>query len=710
MMAWFCKLKAIVSTVIVLLLGNAVRAQICVNKYEALNYAGPSYDSIIGCVATNNEIAYIGRVFDFNNPAHIAKLSSKGTPLWSYQYKIDYFSFYPPTFFRTVKLNTIIGTKDGGYVVSGCFDRVLDFPIQTYSLLAKLDKFGKVVWSKTLNHRVGNMNFSAVYETAEGDIIAYLYVDNGRKTSQYQHSYAHLLRIGANGNTKWSRVLHTGEYDAGGLGLNFKQGITQLKNNNIVLAHAVQKTVLGNGRFKTQEGNLHFLELDYTTGQVKWEKSYLYPVPNNDSAYKPNIFSVSELANGKLSIIATLYLSTTNLPLLLKRTAYIVTNNTGLIEKITAFTPTNNLPSNVVSASGDISGTTQTVLIKQGVKNILFNIDASGGVGWSKSYDDEGGLYPVTSFTTLQKRFAVFMGNYKTIYNRLLITDTAGIINCADDEAGVIAETATDIFDTTNFKTDVTKEDEGYTDQQLPFRAFENYSLNKTIHCQQTVACCKDVVDSATHANISICELNNYTLPDGTVVKDAGSYYITTKTALGCDSITYFTIKKDKDVTKLSLGNDSCLTQPVKIILRATTGFEKYFWNGNSITAADTFAITMPGSYAVKVSNKCGTKTDSIIIHPKCDYPIYMPTAFTPNNDGINDDYGISSLNKNILISFKIYNRWGQVVFQTNKATERWNGRYKTEQLQFGSFTYYIQMLGLSGKRLTAKGSFMLLR
>ena len=87
-----------------------------------------------------------------------------------------------------------------------------------------------------------------------------------------------------------------------------------------------------------------------------------------------------------------------------------------------------------------------------------------------------------------------------------------------------------------------------------------------------------------------------------------------------------------------------------------------------------------------------------------------MPSAFTPNNDNNNDYYSISSLNKNRLISFKIFNRWGQIVFQTTNPNDKWDGKVKNEPLQFGTFVYYVEMEGLSGNRITAKGTFVLIK
>jgi gliding motility-associated-like protein len=199
-------------------------------------------------------------------------------------------------------------------------------------------------------------------------------------------------------------------------------------------------------------------------------------------------------------------------------------------------------------------------------------------------------------------------------------------------------------------------------------------------------------------------------LPDSTVIKDSGLYYVTFKTALGCDSIRFYQINLEKDISLLTLGNDTCLTGSSNITLKATEGFGKYYWMNNIAPANAEYNITRAGNYYVTVNNVCGSKTDSIEIFDECDYKIFMPTAFTPNGDGLNDDFKIAPANKNKLINFSIYNRWGKLIFQTRNPLTGWDGTYKNEPMSAGTYIYNLEMMGLSGSRVSQKGVVILLR
>ena len=87
-----------------------------------------------------------------------------------------------------------------------------------------------------------------------------------------------------------------------------------------------------------------------------------------------------------------------------------------------------------------------------------------------------------------------------------------------------------------------------------------------------------------------------------------------------------------------------------------------------------------------------------------------MPNAFTPNDDRLNDHFRIAPSNKNKLVNFSIYNRWGKRIFHTTNTAVGWDGSFKNEPMSAGSYYYYIDMLGLSGKRTIQKGYVILIR
>ncbi len=91
------------------------------------------------------------------------------------------------------------------------------------------------------------------------------------------------------------------------------------------------------------------------------------------------------------------------------------------------------------------------------------------------------------------------------------------------------------------------------------------------------------------------------------------------------------------------------------------------------------------------------------------DENIYVPNAFTPNGDDLNDSFkavgrGIKSC------EMIIYNRWGEEIFVSNSISEGWNGTYKEEQLPPDVFVYVIRAVGNSGQVYIFRGNVTLLR
>ncbi|MCX6230786.1 MAG: gliding motility-associated C-terminal domain-containing protein [Bacteroidetes bacterium] len=91
------------------------------------------------------------------------------------------------------------------------------------------------------------------------------------------------------------------------------------------------------------------------------------------------------------------------------------------------------------------------------------------------------------------------------------------------------------------------------------------------------------------------------------------------------------------------------------------------------------------------VQNTFGCKdTVSKFIYVKELSKIWMPNAFTPDGDGYNDIYMVYAVNPVKKFSMRIFNRWGQMVFETENITEGWDGRYKGEECPIGTYVVVI--------------------
>ena len=106
------------------------------------------------------------------------------------------------------------------------------------------------------------------------------------------------------------------------------------------------------------------------------------------------------------------------------------------------------------------------------------------------------------------------------------------------------------------------------------------------------------------------------------------------------------------------------------------------------------------------VSNDgCGTDTDTMQVFVYKD--VYVPTAFSPNNDGLNDTWNIPALAAYPDFELTVFNRQGQIVFQNKKSIRPWNGKYKGEPQPVGIYVYVID---LKVEEKILKGSLMLVR
>ncbi|MEP7144130.1 MAG: gliding motility-associated C-terminal domain-containing protein [Ferruginibacter sp.] len=92
----------------------------------------------------------------------------------------------------------------------------------------------------------------------------------------------------------------------------------------------------------------------------------------------------------------------------------------------------------------------------------------------------------------------------------------------------------------------------------------------------------------------------------------------------------------------------------------------------------------------VRSNLDCGVATDNMFIKVYND--IYVPTAFSPNNDGLNDTWHIDGLAAVPNARLLVYNRFGKIVFATTGNNEQWDGTYKGQPLPPGAYAYMIDL------------------
>jgi gliding motility-associated-like protein len=87
-----------------------------------------------------------------------------------------------------------------------------------------------------------------------------------------------------------------------------------------------------------------------------------------------------------------------------------------------------------------------------------------------------------------------------------------------------------------------------------------------------------------------------------------------------------------------------------------------------------------------------------------------VPTGFTPNRDGKNDIIRPIAVGITKIEYFRIYNRWGQQVFQTVENGKGWDGRIKGQDQGSGVYVWVVKAIDFTGKEFFAKGTLTLIR
>jgi gliding motility-associated-like protein len=143
-----------------------------------------------------------------------------------------------------------------------------------------------------------------------------------------------------------------------------------------------------------------------------------------------------------------------------------------------------------------------------------------------------------------------------------------------------------------------------------------------------------------------------------------------------------------------------------------------YFMNTAQYTSTmqnPTFSYTEPGTYAVVLVVKSDKGCMDTLIRPievGEDFGIYVPNAFTPNGDGINDFFNPKGFGV-VKYELNIFDRWGEKVFHTDKFEEGWDGKFQGRGgniCEEGVYTWLINCTSVFGKSHELKGHVTLMK
>jgi gliding motility-associated-like protein len=173
--------------------------------------------------------------------------------------------------------------------------------------------------------------------------------------------------------------------------------------------------------------------------------------------------------------------------------------------------------------------------------------------------------------------------------------------------------------------------------------------------------------------------------------------------------------------------SDSCFANATQFSIQDTSGLSSISWNfddpvsGASNTATGfnvkhTFSQIANYNVRAILTNACGIDTifKTLTIR-NCDSitevcRLYVPNAFTPNGDGKNDAFCPLSICTFQQYEFLIFNRWGELIFQTSNQPDQWDGKNKGSDCSSGVYVYFIIYKFPLQSTKSVKGKIALLR
>jgi len=201
------------------------------------------------------------------------------------------------------------------------------------------------------------------------------------------------------------------------------------------------------------------------------------------------------------------------------------------------------------------------------------------------------------------------------------------------------------------------------------------------------------------------------------IVSPASSAVYTVEVSNDCFSTAGTVTVTVYPLPLVDAGADTNIIRDEFIVLNGTaTGITHSWFPPNGLdapsslsTRASPFNTT---TYVLTTESEYGCRaSDDMTIYVTVINLIEIPTAFSPNNDGTNDLFRIlKTLNIEQLYFFKIFNRWGQCVFETNDLKRGWDGTVYGVPQDVGVYGFIIKALNRDGEVVTREGTVTLLR
>jgi gliding motility-associated-like protein len=177
---------------------------------------------------------------------------------------------------------------------------------------------------------------------------------------------------------------------------------------------------------------------------------------------------------------------------------------------------------------------------------------------------------------------------------------------------------------------------------------------------------------------------------ENTILVNKEGKYLVIVNDSGCEAQDQINIYY-LNTPNVNLGNDTTICDAFPFYLKANSQKANYLWS--NILTDSIIQIIQSGNYWVKVYNVCGTATDTAKIEIiACNCYMYLPNAFSPNGNNLNDAFLPISNCEMTHYQLQIFNRWGVQLFESTNPIISWDGKLNGVLQTNDVYTYQVQV------------------
>ncbi len=176
-------------------------------------------------------------------------------------------------------------------------------------------------------------------------------------------------------------------------------------------------------------------------------------------------------------------------------------------------------------------------------------------------------------------------------------------------------------------------------------------------------------------------------------IPEMSGQYSVIGTVSGCSTYPAFTEAVVIPTPVPDLGPDTIFCNNQVQFILDPGNFVNYLWQDGSNN--HSYAVFEQGLYTVEVADQYScTGRDTVLLRNICPTNIYVPNAFSPNDDGINDTFGVFGTDIQAM-KLSIFDRWGNLLFTTEDQEEQWDGKFHETPMNTGTYVWQLEFTGV---------------